>query len=145
MKLLLVEHEMRPSPLLGELCRRSEHRLLSCRTIHEAADICRRQGEEIAWIVVNGIPVEEGGDPVAMLRATGCRAPVVYLSAGESAPAEEGRPAPAADRQRLTRLDLHRLLTQPGGAFARGEILFEHHAPHPVKAPPPVRRKRGNL
>jgi hypothetical protein len=38
-----------------------------------------------------------------------------------------------ASRQRLTRLDLHRLLTQPGGAFGREEILFEYHAPHPDK------------
>lgn len=145
MKLLLVEHEMRPTPLLSELCRGSAHRLLACRTIPEAADICRQHGGSIDWVIVNGIPAAEHCDLVGILRATGCQAPVVYLSAGESAPTAEGLSGQVAGRQRLTRLDLHRLLTQPGGAFARGEMLFEYHAPHQVKAQAPARKKRRNL
>lgn len=143
MTLLLVEYEMRATPFLGELCRGRTHRLLSCRNIHEAADICVQLGGRIDWIVVNGIPADERRDLVGILRATGCQAPVVYLSAGESATTGEGLPAPMASRQRLTRMDLHRLLTQPGGAFGHEEILFEYHAPHPVKVRAPMKENGG--
>jgi hypothetical protein len=138
MTLLLVEYEMRATPLLGELCRGRTHRLLSCRTIHEAADICIRLGGRIDWIVINGIPAGESRDLAGILRATGCQAPVVYLSAGECATAWEELPERVASRQRMTRLDLHRLLTQPGGAFGHEEILFEYHAPHRVKVQAPM-------
>jgi hypothetical protein len=50
----------------------------------------------------------------------------------------EELPGQVASRQRLTRLDLHRLLTQPGGAFGREEIIFEYHAPHRVKVQAPM-------
>ena len=143
MTLLLVEYEMRATPLLSELCQGGEHRILSCRTIREAADICVQLGGRIDWIVINGIPAGEGRDLVGILRATGCQAPVVHLSAGECATTGEGLPGQLASRQRLTRLDIHRLLTQPGGAFGREEILFEYHAPHPAKVQPPLREKGG--
>jgi hypothetical protein len=143
MTLLLVEYEMRATPLLGELCQGGEHRILSCRTIREAADICVQLGGRIDWIVINGIPAGEGRDLVGILRATGCQAPVVHLSAGECATTGEGLPGQLASRQRLTRLDIHRLLTQPGGAFGREEILFEYHAPHPVKVQTPFRENGG--
>lgn len=143
MILLVVEYEMLATSLLGALCRGRAHRLLSCRTIREAADICIRLGGRIDWIVINGMPADESRDLVGILRATGCQAPVVYLSAGECATTGEELPGQVAGRQRLTRLDLHRLLTQPGGIFGREEILFEYHAPHPVKVQTPLRENGG--
>jgi hypothetical protein len=145
MNLLLIEHEMRPAALLEELCRGSVHRLQVCRTASEAAEIWVQQEGEIDWIIINGIPTDAGADLVGVLLATGCQAPVVYLSAGEGNPAGEKLPGAVASRQRLSRLDLHRLLTQPGGAFACGEPLFEYHAPHPCKVPVSARRKRRDL
>jgi hypothetical protein len=143
MTLLLVQCEIRATPLLGELCQGRAHRILSCRTIREAADICIRLGGRIDWIVINGFPAGEGRDLVWILRATGCQAPVVNLSAGECATTGEGLPSQLASRQWLTRLDLHRLLTQPGGAFGCEEILFEYHAPHRVKVQTALRENGG--
>jgi hypothetical protein len=143
MTLLLVEYEIRATPLLDELCQGRAHRILSCRTIRDAADICIRLGGRIDWVVINGIPADASCDLVGILRGTGCQAPIVYLSADESATTGEGLPGQLVSRQRLTRLDLHRLLTQPWGAFGREEILFEHHAPHPVKLQTPLRENGG--
>jgi len=138
MTLLLVEYEMRASPFLDELCRGRAHRLLSCRTIHEAADICILLGGRIDWIVINGMPADESRDLVGILREQGCQAPVVYLSAGECTTTGEEFPDQVTSRKRLTRLELHRLLTQSGGVFGREEILFEYNAPHRVKVQEPM-------
>ncbi|HEY7744859.1 MAG TPA: hypothetical protein VIA07_00885 [Desulfuromonadales bacterium] len=138
MTLLLVEYEMRASPFLDELCRGRAHRLLSCRTIREAADICIQLGGRIDWIVINGMPVDESRDLVGILLAAGCQAPVVYLNAGESATIGKELPGQVVSRKRMTRLDIHRLLTQPGGAFGREEIIFEYHGPHRVKVQAPM-------
>lgn len=145
MNLLLLEHETRPAALLDELCRGTAHRLHVCRTVGEAAELWAQQEGRIDWIIVNGIPTDAGADLAGALRATGCQAPVVYLSAGEGNPTGERLPGIVASRQCLNRLDLHRLLTQPGGAFACGETFFEYHAPHPCKLPASARRKRRDL
>jgi len=153
MNLLLVEVDESALSLLRELCRDSGHRLLCCRSAHEALESCRWHAGRIDWVVINGGPGEANRDLERWLRAAGCRAPVAYLAAGEPAPmgmkevawdAGEGMAeAPLEGRRRsLTRLDLFRLLSRLGGEYEREEMIFEYHAPHPAQKTPADDRQR---
>lgn len=137
MNLLVIERGLQPAGFLRELCQGSGHSVCFCRSEAEAATVCGRKDVRFDWVVVNGHSTGARGDLVGRLRELGCRAPVVYLAAGEEEGAERAlHPRPDVrrgsnpERLRLNRLDLLRLLTQPGGVYAGEEILFEYHGPH---------------
>lgn len=142
MKLLLLEYEQKATPLLAELCRDSTHHLLVCRTACEAAQICREHCGGFDWIIVSGAAAAEKSELARMLRGTGCKAPVVFWSSGVTAATAGEQPGHLVHHRRLTRLDLQRLLTQPGGVFEDQEVLFEYHAPHPVNVAAPRKKRR---
>ncbi len=132
MTLLVIESENRPTPLLAELCRGRSHRFLSCRSLGEAMDLCLRFDGNIDWIVVNGVPEEGSTELETALRMTGCRAPIAFISAEIEALAQASLSGHQISLKHLTRLDLHRMLTRPGGIFCREEAVFEYHAAHPA-------------
>jgi CheY-like chemotaxis protein len=140
MKLLVIEQQLRSTPLLREICRGGEDTVVFCRSGAEAVASLRRHRASFDWIVINGLSSGRSGPLVDMLRAHGCHAPIVYLAAGESDSCAGGSPVQRVskipgktERARLTHFDLHRLLTQPGGAFEGEDILFDYHAPHARK------------